>query len=147
VNLFGKYVGFVRDTADPENRGRLRCYVPEVMGELDDTDHWTGWALPCLPWIAYRGVGSALVPVVTAGWGVWLEFRQGDPRFPIWVGVFPLQSLTTTVLRFDAAKVELGGENPATGEGVVLASYQDPMTGVTAGAAGGASTRVFAKKT
>jgi len=50
----------------------------------------------------------------------------------------------------DAPKVFLGEDNlnedPALGDGVVLASAVDPFTGKTHGALAGASARVFAKK-
>lgn len=37
---FGLYEGFVKDTADPENKGRIRLTVPQVSGEVS----WTNWA-------------------------------------------------------------------------------------------------------
>ena len=40
---FGKYLGYVRDNLDPERRGRVRVYCPEVMGEVDNARTWLGW--------------------------------------------------------------------------------------------------------
>jgi hypothetical protein len=37
---YGIYQGFVKDTDDPENNGRVRLTVPQVTGEIE----WTGWA-------------------------------------------------------------------------------------------------------
>lgn len=37
---YGIYQGFVKDTDDPENNGRVRLTVPQVTGEVE----WTGWA-------------------------------------------------------------------------------------------------------
>jgi len=112
--FYGKYLGHVRDVDDPDDRGRLRAFVPEVMGELDDVDHWTDWALPCFSPIAMLGVGSAgkaLVPPKGDAWGVWVEFRHGDPRFPIWTGVFPFKPITAddTRLVLEALSVYIGG--------------------------------------
>ncbi len=168
MSWYGKYMGIVRDVADPDGRLRLRAYVPEVMGTLDDTDHWVDWALPCLPWFATKGVGQALVPVVGGNYGVWIEFRHGDVRFPIWCGVFPINSvkpdLTTVELdaggnfkvvagthaEIDAQTTELGGSCTQTpgssSEAVVLGSGIDTFTGTPYSILGSASSRVFAKK-
>ena len=45
----------------------------------------TTWALPCVP-IAGKQDGVYMVPQIGAG--VWIEFEQGDPDYPIWVGGF-----------------------------------------------------------
>lgn len=37
---YGIYQGFVKDTDDPEEGGRVRLTVPQVTGEVE----WTGWA-------------------------------------------------------------------------------------------------------
>ena len=147
----GKFVGFVRDTADPDNRGRIRLFCPEVMGSLDDSDHWLDWALPCFPWFAHLGIGGALVPQKLSGWGVWVEFRHGDTRFPIWTGVFatgPIPDVTNVEL--DSPTIQLGGQcvqTPgATNEGVVLGCFNDTFTGAPYSVLGSASTRIFAKK-
>ena len=89
----GKMKAFVRDNADPENRGRIRCYCPQVMGDSDDADHWLHWAEPCLTWLGginTLDLGSPLTKVQNGGVevGVWIEFEQGDPDFPIWVGTW-----------------------------------------------------------
>src|SRR5690242_14382413 len=41
------------------------------------------WAMPCVP-IAGKQMGTFFVPQVGAG--VWVEFEQGDPDYPVWVG-------------------------------------------------------------
>jgi uncharacterized protein involved in type VI secretion and phage assembly len=63
AQYFGKYRGTVVNTTDPEQRARLRAVVPDVLGTEPTT-----WALP---------------PV---GAGVWIEFEQGNPDYPIWSG-------------------------------------------------------------
>ncbi len=76
----GKYRGTVLANVDPLNRGRLLVSVPDVLGLAPST-----WALPCVP-LAGMQNGFYALPVIGAG--VWVEFEQGDPDFPIWVGCF-----------------------------------------------------------
>jgi uncharacterized protein involved in type VI secretion and phage assembly len=75
---YGKYRGIVTDNQDPNNLGRLRARVPEVLADVE-----TGWALPCAPY-AGDGVGLFTVPPPDAG--VWIEFEAGDVSRPIWSG-------------------------------------------------------------
>lgn len=78
--FLGKYRGTVVNNVDPQMRGRLQVMVPDVLGLAIAT-----WAMPCLPTGGVQG-GVFTVPIIGAG--VWIEFEQGDPDFPIWVGVF-----------------------------------------------------------
>ena len=78
--LYGKYRGMVLNNVDPEQRGRLQVQVPDVTGLLPST-----WAMPCAP-IAGLQSGMFALPVI--GSGVWVEFEQGNPEYPIWVGCF-----------------------------------------------------------
>jgi len=80
--FYGKYRGFVVDNGDPENLGRLKVTVPSVLGP----DVVTGWAWPCTPYGGGAGMGFLFIPEKEAG--VWVEFEEGDPEFPIWVGTF-----------------------------------------------------------
>jgi uncharacterized protein involved in type VI secretion and phage assembly len=74
----GKYRGTVVTNVDPEGRGRLQVQVPDVLGAMPSS-----WALPSFP-VAGPGMGQFVLPPVGAG--VWVEFEQGDPDYPIWVG-------------------------------------------------------------
>ena len=78
---YGKYRGIVLKNVDPENRGRLILQVPDVLGLAPSS-----WAEPCTPLSGPTGppMGAYFVPPVLAG--VWVEFEQGDPEHPIWVG-------------------------------------------------------------
>lgn len=96
---FGKYKGFVRDNKDPENRGRLRCYVPQVMGPEDAEDCWMGWAEPNFPWMGGMSTGDSGPPFTREEqraaqgreyFGVWIEFEMGHVDFPIWCGTFTI---------------------------------------------------------
>jgi len=78
---YGKYRAFVIDNEDPEKRGRLRLYIPSVLGDAE-----TGWALPCFPFGGGPSYGWFAVPEIDAQ--VWAEFEEGDITRPIWTGVF-----------------------------------------------------------
>lgn len=77
---FGKYRGTVLNNADPMQMGRLMAQVPDVSNVLPGT-----WAMPCVPF-AGNQAGQLVVPSIGAG--VWIEFEQGNPDFPIWTGCF-----------------------------------------------------------
>ncbi|MCP5048741.1 MAG: hypothetical protein GY940_16340, partial [bacterium] len=80
--FYGKYRGFVVKNNDPEKLGRLKVTVPSVLGK----EVVTGWAWPCTPYGGSAGAGLLAIPEKDAG--VWIEFEEGDPEFPIWVGTF-----------------------------------------------------------
>jgi uncharacterized protein involved in type VI secretion and phage assembly len=75
---YGKYRGTVVNNIDPMQMGRLTVQVPDVKGLIPST-----WAMPCFP-ISGKQMGAYMIPQIGAG--VWVEFEQGDPDFPIWSG-------------------------------------------------------------
>jgi len=77
---YGKYRGMVMNNIDPMQIGRLQVQIPDFAGALP-----CSWAMPCVPFAAKQS-GVFCVPQVGAG--VWVEFEQGDPDYPIWVGGF-----------------------------------------------------------
>ena len=77
--FYGKYRGTVVNNIDPLQIGRIQASVPDVS-VIPGT-----WAMPCLP-IAGKQEGVFMVPQIGAG--VWVEFEQGNPDYPIWVGGF-----------------------------------------------------------
>jgi Type VI secretion system/phage-baseplate injector OB domain len=76
--FWGKYRGVVRQTVDPEMRGRLWVAVEDVWGP-----NISSWALPCVP---YAGISQGMYVVPPIGANVWVEFEHGHPDYPIWVG-------------------------------------------------------------
>jgi uncharacterized protein involved in type VI secretion and phage assembly len=78
--FFGKYRGVVLDNVDPLQTGRLLVQVPDVANILPSS-----WAMPCVP---FAGVQSGFYAVPEISATVWVEFEQGDPDYPIWVGCF-----------------------------------------------------------
>jgi len=76
----GKYRGVVINNVDPIQMGRLQVQVPDVAGVAPLT-----WAMPCVP---IAGIQNGMVALPMIGSGVWIEFEQGRPDKPIWVGCF-----------------------------------------------------------
>ena len=68
------------NNVDPLQIGRIQVSVPDVSVTPAHL-----WAMPCVP-IAGKHDGHLLVPPIGAG--VWIEFEQGNPDYPIWVGGF-----------------------------------------------------------
>jgi hypothetical protein len=105
--FYGKYRGLVLINADPQNQGRIRAVVPEVLGVIP-----SNWCLPCTPY-AGSAMPAGLFTVPLPGAGVWIEFEAGDVNRPIWTGCWwgtaqvPLNELgvpsifTSKVLRTD----------------------------------------------
>lgn len=77
---FGKYRGTVINNIDPLKQGRVMVTVPDVSGLIPSS-----WAMPCVP---VAGLQMAIYAVPPVGAGVWVEFEQGDPDYPIWTGCF-----------------------------------------------------------
>ena len=75
-----KYRGTVVSNIDPLQIGRIQAIVPDVSSLIPSS-----WAMPCVP-IAGKQMGTYFVPQIGAG--VWIEFEQGDPDYPIWVGSY-----------------------------------------------------------
>jgi hypothetical protein len=75
---FGKYRGTVVNTLDPLRIARIQAIVPDVLGAQPST-----WAMPSVP---FAGPGAGFVALPPVGAGVWIEFEQGDPSYPIWTG-------------------------------------------------------------
>jgi uncharacterized protein involved in type VI secretion and phage assembly len=78
---YGKYRGTVINNIDPLMLGRLLVQVPDVLGLTPSS-----WAVPCVPLAGPTGAPMGVYLVPPIGAGVWVEFEQGDPEQPIWVG-------------------------------------------------------------
>ncbi len=77
---YGKFRGVVINNVDPMQMGRIQVQVPDVQGL-----GVSSWAMPCVP---FAGQQSGVFVVPQVGAGVWVEFEQGKPDYPIWVGGF-----------------------------------------------------------
>jgi hypothetical protein len=78
--FYGKFRGTVLNNVDPMQIARLQVIVPDVSTVLPSS-----WAMPCLP---VAGINMGLFTVPMIGAGVWIEFEQGNPDYPIWTGCF-----------------------------------------------------------
>lgn len=76
----GKYRGTVIDNVDPMQIGRLMVQIADVSNLIPST-----WAMPCLP---FGGIQSGMFVQPAIGSGVWIEFEQGNPDYPVWVGCY-----------------------------------------------------------
>jgi uncharacterized protein involved in type VI secretion and phage assembly len=76
----GKYRGIVVNNIDPMQIGRIQVIVPAVSNVM-----LSSWAMPCAP---VAGIQHGQFAVPPPGSNVWVEFEQGDPDYPIWVGCF-----------------------------------------------------------
>ena len=104
--FWGKYRGTVVNNIDPEQRGRIQAIVPAVTGLVPSS-----WAMPCVPF-AGKQEGFFAVPQIASG--VWIEYEDGNPDKPIWVGgigVSPRRSPRGACAAADSAWAERRGSN------------------------------------
>jgi len=78
--FYGLYRATVINNIDPMQIGRIQLIVPDVSNIIPSS-----WAMPCVP-IAGKQMGTFVVPQIGAG--VWVQFEQGDPDYPVWTGGF-----------------------------------------------------------
>lgn len=75
----GFYKGIVSNTNDPEKRGRIKCLIPDVLGDKIES----AWCEPCVP-VAYDTGGDFCLPQPKET--IWIAFEKGDPNFPVYLG-------------------------------------------------------------
>lgn len=73
---YSKYRAIVVDNNDPENRNRLKVVVPEITQDISD------WANPVNQLGEVDSGFKLLTPKV--GSIVWVEYKNGDPLYPLW---------------------------------------------------------------
>jgi uncharacterized protein involved in type VI secretion and phage assembly len=78
--FYGLHRGTCVNNVDPMMLGRIQVIVPDVSQLAPSS-----WAMPCLP---VTGIQNGVFTVPPVGSGVWVEFEQGDPDHPVWVGGF-----------------------------------------------------------
>jgi len=79
---YGKYRGIVIENIDPLEKGRIMVQVADISQLVPST-----WAEACVP-IAGGPTPAGIYAVPAIGANVWVEFEQGDIRYPIWTGCF-----------------------------------------------------------
>jgi len=90
--FYGVYRGVVADSNDPDNLGKLKLQVPQILGSAV-----TSWAWPVIPAelsfvnpTTTQGITDSAITIdsLEPGSGVWVMFEGGDPNFPLWIGRF-----------------------------------------------------------
>jgi hypothetical protein len=76
--FYGKYRGKVKEVLKGDDLGMLILRVPDVYHDQDSPP-----AVPCVP---FAGPGHGFLALPEVDDGVWVEFEQGHPAFPIWTG-------------------------------------------------------------
>ena len=120
---FGKYRGVVANTLDPERRARLQATVPDVFGTAPSS-----WALPAVP---FAGPRSGFVGLPAVGAGVWIEFEQGNPDYPIWSGCwFGSESELPSVILPGAGNIDQIAIETTGGRSVLITDVPGPTGGI-----------------
>lgn len=103
---YSVYRGYVIDNNDPDGMGRIQVRLPEISRDK-----------PLIKWAYPKSVfsgnnyGMQLLPMI--GDLVWVEFQQGNTRFPVWShGHFvkdekPTEFVTPQVYGFKTPKGQL----------------------------------------
>jgi uncharacterized protein involved in type VI secretion and phage assembly len=120
-DFYGKYRATVINNVDPMQMGRLMVEVPDVSSIIPST-----WAMPCVP---FAGVLSGMYAVPAIGSGVWVEFEQGDPDYPIWVGCFWGSAVEVPALALAAAPALQNVVIQTTGQNALMISDVPGPTG------------------
>jgi hypothetical protein len=132
---FGKYRGTVINNVDPMQIGRLQIMVPDVAGLVPSS-----WAMPCAP-IAGLNMGMFALPSIGAG--VWVEFEQGDPEYPVWVGCFWGTAAEVPMLSRAVPPAVPGITLQTTAKnGIVISDVPGPTGGILIQTASGAMISV-----
>ncbi len=128
---YGKYRGTVFNNVDPMQIGRIQAIVPDVSGVVP-----TSWAMPCVP---VAGVNTGVFTVPQVGSGVWVEFEQGDPDRPIWVGGYWGTAAEVPVLAHSVPPAVDGVTIQTTlKNGIVVSDVPGPTGGIMIQATTGA---------
>lgn len=87
--FYGTYRGIVISNADPKGLGRIRFKCAAINMANDEDVPTNYWAWPCLPGLgadAETGQVSGHWFVPDVGSNVYVQFENGDPNLPIWIG-------------------------------------------------------------
>jgi len=130
--FYGKYRGTVVNNVDPLQIGRIQVMVPDVSNVM-----LSSWAMPCAP-IAGLQTGTFAVPPVGAG--VWVEFEQGNPDYPIWVGCYwGTLAEVPTLARTFTPPVSGFAMQTTLQNGIVISDVPGPTGGIMLKSATGAT--------
>jgi uncharacterized protein involved in type VI secretion and phage assembly len=132
---YGLYRGSVLNNVDLMREGKIQVQVPDVLGV-----GLSSWAKPCVP---LSGIQSGTFMIPAIGSGVWIQFEQGDPDYPVWVGGFwgsaaevpALAQLTppglqTIVLQTQLQNTLMISDTPGPTGGILIKSTTGAMIAV-----------------
>jgi uncharacterized protein involved in type VI secretion and phage assembly len=129
---YGKYRGTVINNLDPLQIGRLMAIVPDVSSLVP-----TSWAMPCVP---VAGIQTGFLAVPPIGAGVWIEFEQGDPDYPVWVGCYWGSAAEVPALaRAAPAPVPSIVQQTPLQNGILISDLPGPTGGIVLRSATGAT--------
>ena len=77
--FYSSYYAIVVSADDPNQQGRVKIRVPSITGQ-QELPTWV------MPKAAFAAEDAGFFRVPKQGEGVYVEFLQGDPRFPIYSG-------------------------------------------------------------
>lgn len=121
--FYGKYRGTVVNNVDPMQIGRIQVLVPDVSSALPSS-----WAMPCVP---VAGINMGVFAVPPVGSGVWVEFEQGDPDYPVWVGCYWGTAAETPVMAHMVPPAVPGITLQTTlKNGIVISDVPGPTGGI-----------------
>jgi len=133
--FLGKYRGSVINNVDPMQIGRIQVMVPDVSTVLPSS-----WAMPCVP---VAGINMGVFALPPIGSGVWVEFEQGDPDYPIWVGCFWGTAAEVPVLSHTVPPAVPGITLQTTAmNGIVISDVPGPTGGIQIRTTAGATISV-----
>ncbi|HSE15788.1 MAG TPA: phage baseplate assembly protein V [Pyrinomonadaceae bacterium] len=76
--FYGIYRASVVNNIDPMQKGRIQVIVLDPGGFTPSS-----WCNPCVPFTGKQS-GAFVLPQI--GSGVWIQFENGDPDQPVWMG-------------------------------------------------------------
>lgn len=124
--FWGLYRGKVINNIDPLELNRLEVEVPTIPGSA------ASFAMPCAPYGGFQ-VGMVLTPPIGAN--VWVEFENGDPSYPVWVGCFWTEGMKPALAELPTQQVFSTGSfnamiNDIPGAAEFLLEWGPPGFGV-----------------
>jgi uncharacterized protein involved in type VI secretion and phage assembly len=132
--FYGKYRAECVDNIDPMQIGRILVSVSDASGPIP-----TSWAMPCLP---VSGIQSGIFTVPPVGAGVWVEFEQGDPDYPIWIGGYYSEADVPAMARLVPPDVQGLTFQTQLQNGITISDTPGPTGGILIKTATGAMISV-----
>lgn len=104
---YGVYRGFVHSVEDPKNLGRVQLNIPSIYEKP-----YKYWSYPMSQLTAGKN-GTHFLP--KKGDLVWVQFENGEPRFPLWSfgvrGETLGYAIEDVALKVDAVEVVISPSN------------------------------------